>query len=126
MGHSELRQQKLKVNVIEAGEIKSVVGERVDFVIIGQILVIFVIHLQLKTTLLKKSLKSLKSSVFETLRPSIPGLVLSLSRQGGERTIRTQIISQTNKKQRLDTTLYFEYVTLFKDETRRKHTRPLS
>ena len=58
MGHSELRQQKLKVNVIEAGEIKSVVGERVDFVIIGQILVIFVIHLQFKSTLLRKSLKS--------------------------------------------------------------------
>ena len=76
MGHSELRQQKLKVNVIEAREVKSVVGERVDFVIRGQILVFFVIHLQLKTTLLKKSLKSLKSSVFETRRPSIPGLVL--------------------------------------------------
>ena len=58
MGHSELRQQKLKVNVIEAREVKSVVGERVDFVILGQILVIFVIHLQFKSTLLRKSLKS--------------------------------------------------------------------
>ena len=52
MGHSELRQQKLKVNVIVAREVKSVVGERVDFVIRGQILVIFVIHLQFKSTLL--------------------------------------------------------------------------
>ena len=58
MGHSELRQQKLKVNVIVAREVKSVVGERVDFVILGQILVIFVIHLQFKSTLLRKSLKS--------------------------------------------------------------------
>ena len=38
MGHSELRQQKLKVNVIVAREVKSVVGERVDFVILSNFL----------------------------------------------------------------------------------------
>ena len=46
MGHSELRQQKLKVNVIVAREVKSVVGERVDFVILGQILIIFAVYLR--------------------------------------------------------------------------------